>query len=69
MIMLPGSGPVSMLGKLAGIIKPGRAVLAVLFWVVWPWGLGKSHLLTGCKEQGINSKSLSLRVAEVGGLL
>ena len=67
--MLPGSSPGSMLGNLAGVIKPGRAVLVVLIRVVYMWGSGNSHLLMGCKEQGINSSRLSLGVTKPGGLL
>ena len=69
MTMGPGSSPGSMLSNPAGVIKPGRTVLVVLVGVVWARGSGESHLLTGCKEQGINSSCLSLRVTKAGGLL
>ena len=69
MTMLLGSSPGSMLSNPAGVIKPGRMVLVVLVGVVWVWGSGESHLLTGCKEQGINSSRLSLGVTKAGGLL
>ena len=67
--MLPGSSPGSTLDNPAGVIKPGRVVLVVLVGVVWVWGSGKSYLLTGCKEQGINSSHLSLGVTKAGSLL
>ena len=67
--MLPGSSLGSMLGNLAGIIKPGGVVIVVLVGVVWVLGSGESHLLTGCKEQGINNSHLSLGVTMASGLL
>ena len=53
--MLPASSPGSTLGHPAGIIKPGRAVLAVLVGVVQAGSAGQSHLLTSLKEQSIHS--------------
>ena len=53
--MLPDSSPGSTLGYVAGAIKPGRAVLAVLVGVVQAGGAGESHLLTSLKEQSIDS--------------
>ena len=53
--MLPGSSPGGTLGYAAGVIKPGRAVLAVLVGVVQVGGAGESHLLTSLKEQSIDS--------------
>ena len=67
--MHPGSSPGSTLSNPAGVIKPGRMVLVVLVGVVLARGLGESHLLTGCKEQGINSSRLSLGVTKAGGFL
>ena len=69
MTMCPGSSPGSTLSNPAGVIKPGRMVLVVLVGVVSAQGSGKSHLLTGCKEQGINSSHLSLGVTKAGGFL
>ena len=53
--MLLGSSPGGTLGYAAGVIKPGRAVLAVLVGVVQAGGAGESHLLTSLKEQSIDS--------------
>ena len=53
--MLPGSSPGGTLGYAAGVIKPGRAVLAVLVGVVQAGSAGQSHLLTSLKEQSIHS--------------
>ena len=52
--MYPGSSPGSVLGCTAGVIKPSRAVLAVLVGVMLVWGTGEAHLLASCQEQGIN---------------
>ena len=67
--MLPSSSPGSTLGNPAGVIKPGRAVLTVLFRVVQAWGLGKAQLLTSLKEQGIHSSHFLLGVTTANGLL
>ena len=67
--MRPGSSPGSTLSNPAGVIKPGRTVLVVLVGIVLVRGSGESHLLTGCKEQGINSSRLSLGVTKAGGFL
>ena len=45
--ILPGGSLGGMLGYLAGVIKPGGALLAVLVGVVQALGPGESHLLTG----------------------
>ena len=66
--LLPVGSPGSTLGSPEGIIKPGRVVLAFLVGVMWALYIGKFHLLTGCKEQGINSSHLSLGAAMSGGL-
>ena len=42
-----GGSPGSMLGYLAGIIKPGRVVLTVLVGAVGAWGLSEAYLMTG----------------------
>ena len=52
--MHPGGSPGSMLGYTAGIIKPSRAVLAVMVGVMLAWSAGKALLLAGSLEQGIN---------------
>ena len=67
--MLLGGGPGGALRYLAGIIKPGREVIAVLVWVVQAWGPGESHLLICCKEQGINGSCFWLGATMAGGLL
>ena len=43
--MLSGGSPGSTLGNLAGVIKPSRVVLAVLFGFVQASGMDDSHLL------------------------
>ena len=53
--MLLACSPGSTLGYPAGVIKPGRAVLAVLVGVVQVGSAGESHLLTSLKEQSIHS--------------
>ena len=58
-----------MLGNMAGVIQPGGVVLAVLVGAMWAQGSGKSHLLTGCKGQGINSSHLSLGVNMACGFI
>ena len=52
--MHPGGSPGSALGYTASVIKPSKAVLAVLVGVMLAWGTGKVHLLAGSQEQGIN---------------
>ena len=67
--MLLGSSLGGMLGNLAGVIEPGRAVLTVLVRVVQAWGSGEAHLLTSLKEQGIHSSCFLLGVTAANGLL
>ena len=55
MAMLLGGSIGHALGNPAGIIEPDGAVLAILVGAVGAWGPGDAHLLTGLKEQGINS--------------
>ena len=52
--MYPGSSPGSALGCTASIIKPSRAVFAVLVGVMLAWGTGEAHFLASSQEQGIN---------------
>ena len=54
MAMHLGGSLGSVLGCTAGVVKPGRVVLTVLFGVMLAWGLGEAHLLAGYKEQSIN---------------
>ena len=67
--ILLGSSPGGMLGYATGVIKPCRAVLAVLVGVVQAGGAGESHLLTSLKEQSINSSYFQLGVTASGGHL
>ena len=46
-----------------------QVVLVVLVRVVQVWDPGESHLLTGCKEQGISGRHFQLGFAIAGGLL
>ena len=43
-----GGSPGSALGYIAGVIKPSRAVFAVLVGVMLVWGADEAHLLAGC---------------------
>ena len=66
--MHPGSSPGSALGYTAGVIKPSRAVLAVLVGVMLAWGVGEAHLLASSQEQGINCNRFWLGVSKGGSL-
>ena len=52
--MYPGSSPGSALGCTASIIKPSRAVFAVLVRFMLVCGTGEAHFLASGQKQSIN---------------
>ena len=63
-----GGSPGSVLGYMAGVIRPSRVVLAVLLGVMLVWGADEAHLLAGSQDQGINYNRFQLGISKGGNL-